>query len=422
MSPSTTVKIALAFVGLLIGAGFATGQEVIQYFVSFGLTGLWGAVLSGVLMTVMGAVIIQLGSYFLAREHNMVFRNVAHPIVSAALDGAVTLTLFAVGFVMLAGAGSTLEQQFSLPSWVGAGVMLLLVMATGMLDVDKVSGIISGITPLIIVAVVIAFCYTMFHMPADVWALQDVALSTESPVQPWWLASLNYTGLALMLGVSMCLVIGGNYPNPREAGWGGLAGGAAYMVLLLMAAIVLYLNIARVGSADVPMLRLFEEIHPAFAYIMVFVVFAMIYNTAIGMFYALGRRLTASCPERYRIVFLATCVVGYGVSFVGFSTLMNYVYPVIGYIGLAMIAVMLVAWIRSRTPIREETGRRHRIKALLTSRAHPKRRFGRTEAAALRTAARESNVPDEVIVEVLDREAVTAVQEGEAEPTKSLQP
>lgn len=38
-----TVTIALAFVGLLVGAGFASGQEVVQYFISFGTMGLWGS-------------------------------------------------------------------------------------------------------------------------------------------------------------------------------------------------------------------------------------------------------------------------------------------------------------------------------------------------------------------------------------------
>ncbi|WHF21829.1 hypothetical protein QJS66_16850 [Kocuria rhizophila] len=33
-----------------MGAGFATGQEVIQYFISFGVWGLAGAPLAGILM------------------------------------------------------------------------------------------------------------------------------------------------------------------------------------------------------------------------------------------------------------------------------------------------------------------------------------------------------------------------------------
>lgn len=404
MSPAKVVKIALAFVGLLIGAGFATGKEVIQYFISFGIPGLWGVVISGLLMTVAGAVILQLGSYFLAREHNMVFRNVGHPVVSTFLDISVTLTLFAVGFVMLAGAGSTLEQQFGLPAWIGAGIMTLLVMATGMLDVDKVSSIISGVTPLIIVAVVVAFAYTMFHLPTDVSSIDALASQSESPVQPWWLSAMNYTGLALILGVSMCLVIGGNYPDPREAGWGGLAGGALYTVLLLMSAIVMFLNFPNLGEADIPMLSLFATMHPVFALIMVFIIFAMIYNTAIGMFYALGRRLTATRQEKYRPVFLVGCLVGYAVSFLGFSTLMNYVYPAIGYIGMFMVGVMIVAWVRHRTRIGQETARRLRMRVLLRSRHDPKRRYSKRHAAMLDEVAGECVADDERLIEAIDRD------------------
>lgn len=35
------VLIALAFAGLMVGAGMATGQETVQYFMSFGTSGIW---------------------------------------------------------------------------------------------------------------------------------------------------------------------------------------------------------------------------------------------------------------------------------------------------------------------------------------------------------------------------------------------
>lgn len=412
MSYRRTLKIALAFVGLLVGAGFATGQEVIQYFISFGGLGIWGAVLAGVLMTAAGGVIIQLGSFFLAEEHNMVFRNVSHPVVSKFLDVSITLTLFAVGFVMLAGAGSTLEQQFGLPAWMGAGIMTVLVMLTGLLDVDKVSDIISGVTPLIIIAVTVAFVYTLFNLPPDISVLDGVATRAESPVRPWWLSAVNYTGLALLLGVSMCLVIGGNTPNPREAGWGGLAGGALYTVLLLMAALVLYLNIVQVGAAEVPMLALYASMHPVLAFIMVFIILAMIYNTSIGMFYALGRRLTAGRQQRYRPVFLVTCVAGYAVSFVGFGTLMNYVYPAIGYVGMVMIVVVLAWWIRQRAAIAQETGRRDRIRVMLRLRRNPARRFSGKHAARLDEIGEESNVEGKAITGAIDVEVLRDLQKN----------
>lgn len=79
VSAKKTTQVALAFIGLMVGAGFATGQEVIQYFISFGVWGLAGALLAGILMVAAGAVIINIGSYFMADEHLAVFRSVSAP-------------------------------------------------------------------------------------------------------------------------------------------------------------------------------------------------------------------------------------------------------------------------------------------------------------------------------------------------------
>lgn len=319
-------------------------------------------------MAVAGAVILQLGSYFLADEHNSVFRRIAHPTLSRTLDVVVTLTLFCIGFVMIAGAGANLEQQFGLPTWIGALIMTVLVMVTGLLDVDKVSDIISALTLLLIVAVIVGFVYTLFNMPDDFSALGELAMTEESPVSPWWLSALNYNGLALLLGVSMSLVIGGNHANMRDAGRGGLLGGIVYTLLLVLAAFTLLMNIELVEGDDVPMLTLFDSMHPAMSDVMVFVIFAMIYNTAIGMFYAMGKRITSSQPAWYTPVFLALCAAGYVVSFVGFDTLMTYVYPVLGYLGMAMVVLLVGWWIYARKRLSEESGHRDIIRDLTEQR------------------------------------------------------
>ncbi|MBD4423968.1 hypothetical protein GUG96_00605, partial [Xanthomonas citri pv. citri] len=86
--------------------------------------------------------------------------------------------------------------------------------------------------------------------------------------------------------VSMCLVIGGSITHPSEASLGGLTGGLMYTALLLMASTLLYLGYAEIGRADVPMLRLSASIAPWLGWAMVVVIYLMIFNTAIGVFYA----------------------------------------------------------------------------------------------------------------------------------------
>ncbi|OFK06181.1 hypothetical protein HMPREF2833_06485 [Kocuria sp. HMSC066H03] len=386
----------------MVGAGFATGQEVIQYFVSFGLWGLAGAVVAGILMITAGAVIINIGSYFLADEHLGVFRSVSAPVVSRFLDISVSLTLLAMGIVMLAGAGSTLEQQFGLPAWIGSAIMVAIVMLTGLLDVNKVTNIISAVTPVIFVAVIVAFVYTLMQLPVDLGAMSDLAVQADSPVSPWWLSAINYTCMALMLGVSMSLMIGGNTLDPRDAGRGGLLGGVVYTILLVMNAFALLVNFDAVGDADVPMLKLFESMHPVASLAMVFVTFLMIYNTTISMFYALGRRMTVNHRKRYVPVFLGICVLGYVISLVGFGTLMSVVYPVIGYVGMVLVVVMFIWWFRNREAIGVEAGRRTRIRALMTKRGDETKEFTAYNENQLRDATEESPADNEALTGAME--------------------
>lgn len=360
------LKVALAFVGIIVGAGFASGQEVMQYFVAFGINGLWGAAISAVVMTVMALIILQLGSYFRAGEHGEVFRRVSHPVFSKVLDIGVVITLFSTGFVMFAGAGSNLNQQWGLPIWVGAVLMVVLVLAAGMLDVDKVTTVIGAITPFIIVFITLASVYTIvsggFSSTAE---LDAAARDIETTLPHWAIAAVNYVGFNLMVAVSMAVVIGGSMFSPRVAGRGGLLGGLLYSLLIMISAITLFLTVETVGNDDMPMLSIINNLNPALGQVMAVVVYGMIFNTALGMFYALGRRLTAKTPQRFKPVYVITVALGFVLSFVGFRSLVSYVYPILGYIGLLLIAVMLVAWIRGRVRIYNESARRMRIVDLL---------------------------------------------------------
>ncbi|MGP5627703.1 YkvI family membrane protein [Corynebacterium casei] len=395
---------------MLVGAGFATGQEVVQYFTSFGINGVWGIIIAGVIMTIAGTVFLQLGSYFHASEHNAVFRKVTHPIVSKLLDIAVIFTLFAVGFVMLAGAGSNMAQQFGWPAWVGSNLMLALVLVTGLLDVDKVSNVIGLLTPTIIIAVIALLIYTLMNMPENAGEVIDIASQTEAPIGNWLLSAVNYNGLALILAVSMSLVIGGDHIRPREAGWGGVIGGVTYAILLGISGFVLLMGADKIGDSDVPMLVLVNEMGGTAGFLMAIVIFLMIFNTAIGMFYALGKRLASGCENRTYPIFVVGTLAGYGM----FKTLMNYVYPILGYMGLFMVVVLVFAWFRSLSKIRDESVRRERIKSLIRLKLHPEEKSDEKHDDVIGRELVESNLDHEVLFEDIVGE-VTEELDSDAE-------
>ena len=64
-----SLRIALAYVGVIVGAGLSSGQDILQYFLSFGRIGLIGVVVLGILNMIFGTIILTLGSYSQADKH-----------------------------------------------------------------------------------------------------------------------------------------------------------------------------------------------------------------------------------------------------------------------------------------------------------------------------------------------------------------
>lgn len=384
----------MAFIGIVVGAGFASGQEAMQYFVAFGEWGLWGIALAAGLMMVTGVSILQLGSYFQAVEHTAVYNKIASPVTAKILDWSTLITLFSIGFVMFAGGGSNINQQFpSIPVWVGGTVMLILVLLVGLMDVDRVTRVIGTITPFIIFFVVLATGYTILTADVDFASLNTWAIDNVNTSLPnWWLSALNYTGLNVMTAVSMSIVIGGNFLDNRAVGIGGVIGGFLYLILLALLVFALFFEAKDVNGEDMPVLKLITGIHPVLGVLMTFVIYGMVFNTAIGMFYALGKRLTRNNPQRFYPVYAASCIIGFILSFIGFQSLVSNVYPILGYLGLLMIVVMVYNRIKNRGMLADESDRRMRAHDLVARKLDPRQRFTKKNERELRMLAAASNM------------------------------
>lgn len=391
------LQTTLAFVGLVVGAGFASGQEVLQFFVSFGTSGLIAAGLAAVFLGIAGAAILQLGSYYHAMEHTDVFNSITRPWIARAVDLFVCLVLFCLGFVMIAGAGSNLAQQFGAPVWVGATVVSVLVILTGMLDVDKVMTIIGTITPFIIIFTLGVSVHAFATADVSIERLNAIAQTVPSPLPNWPLAVVNYVGLALILALSMALVMGGDQLNTRAAGIGGLIGGVTFGVMLLIAAGAIFVSVDRVKSADMPMLAMVNEINPALGWAMAIVIFGMIFNTAIGMFYALAKRIAGVRASWYRPALVGTTLLGFACSFLGFKTLVGKLYPIIGWVGIVIILMLVIRWLLDRPKISREVARRALIRDLVADKLHLRRRFTRRDHRRLEAELADSNLPDHTL-------------------------
>ena len=79
---------------------------------------------------------------------------------SKVFDYILVFFLFGIAVTMIAGSGSTFEQSFGIPTWLGALIMTVLIYLTLLLDFNKiVRAFRTSYTILIIMVILIAVFY-----------------------------------------------------------------------------------------------------------------------------------------------------------------------------------------------------------------------------------------------------------------------
>lgn len=348
-------KIGSAFIGIIVGAGFASGQEILQYFTSFGYWGTVGALLSTVLFAYLGMTLTRVGSKLQTSSHKEAIYKISGKYLGILVDAVIVITLFGVGVVMVAGAGSTMKQQFDMPVFLGSLIMIILMIATMLLKVDKVVAVIGSITPFLILAVVVVSIYSLTTMDTTFEEMEPFALKQPTAFPNWFIAAVNYASFNIAVGAGMSIVMGGSEKNTKVATIGGLLGGLGIGVLILLSHLAIFSRVDVVGNYDLPLLKIFDEISPILSTLMSLVLFGMIFNTGVSMFYSFVARFfdVENKRKTYPVIIL-TCVIGFILSFVGFTKLVEWLYSFIGFIGLVLILVLIFAPFKLRMDAKKE--------------------------------------------------------------------
>lgn len=269
---------------------------------------------------------------------------------------------------MLAGAGANLQQQWGLAPWIGSLIMAVGVLVVSLLDVEKVTNVLGSITPFIIALLLAAAIYTFVTMPSDFSSAAQFANDNVVSTLPnWWVSSLNYIGIALMGGISMGIVM----------------------------VVAMIFNVEGVYQESLPTLAIIDQIHPWLGIFASFVIYLMIFSTALGNIYSLGKRLTAKHPQRFLPVLIILVAVGYALSFLDFATLVGSVFPVMGYVALVMITVLFASWLgRGRGIVTKESRRRDKIRDLVLRMIDPNEKFTTAQRRELSREIFRSNISD----------------------------
>lgn len=331
-------RVATTYIGTVVGAGFASGQETLRFFAAYGPAGLAGILLATLLFCVLGISAMNLGRRRRAETHREILHHILGAPLARIMDGAITVFLGITLTVMIAGGGAIFAQQFGAPFPLGTLFTAVLAGATIMAGMRGVISANAVVVPLLTLAVLGLVAASLQHhgLGEALGALTPNA--ALAPARSWWMSALLYVSYNLVLSLSVLGPLGAEVDDRQSLLWGGLLGGLALglMAAGMMLAVSVHLPEAAV---EIPMLYL-TRFHGRFVqWFYALVLWAEIYTTAVACAYGFAGRLGQIWRYREAVV-ASVCLALVGSSF-GFSQLLALFYPLIGLFALVVLFGLL---------------------------------------------------------------------------------
>lgn len=345
VSKKNIVLFGGTFIAFLIGSGFATGQEVKQYFVSYGYMGIVGAVLTLFMFLYVGTSFITTGYRERFAKPNDIFGYYCGRYLGIFFDYFSIMFIYMSFFVMIAGAGASLNEQFGFPVYVGGILLGVLAIVTVMFGLSNIVDVIGKIGPAIAIMAILIALVSIFLNPSGLIDVENILpkINILKASSNWFFAAASYVGFCILWLAAFLSSLGKEANSEKEARLGVTLGAVGFSTAVIVVALGLMANLEDIADAMIPMLVLAKKIHPSVAFVVSLMIILGIYTTAVPLLWTACSKIAAEKTKKFRIATVILGVIGIIVGLLlPFDRLVNIVYVLNGYVGILMFVMMVI--------------------------------------------------------------------------------
>lgn len=332
------VNVATMYLGVVMGAGYASGRESWQFIGVYGPRALPGAAIAAVLFAVIAYMIAYLAIRLESEDIGTIICVVPNERISAFISNFMAAMLYMIIVSMTAAGGALMFQQFGLPRPLGGAIIALLVAITILGDFQRISSVFKYIVPPLFLCCIISCILVLLsdiQQSGPVSGYKGSELIPNLTVGVLMCVAFNMTG-TIPIGASAAR----NAISPRIGRVGSFLGGAVIGIMTFLLIVALQRDMAFTAPLDLPMLGYAGRISPVLGILYVTVLCIAIYSSATSVFYGFTSRIPEGPKKKYIIV--AAIIAGYLAGLMGFKTIVAYIYPIQAYFCLFVIFMLIV--------------------------------------------------------------------------------
>ena len=326
------ISITLVIIGALIGAGFASGQEIFSFFYIYGKNGIYGilimSILIGIFIYKSLKIIYQKQVYNYNDFLNLFIKNTKIRNVILWIVNVLLLVSF---YIMVAGFGAYFEQEIGINRIIGSIVLNLLCVIVFFSNIKGVLKASNFIVPFLIFFIFFIGIKNIVQIRTiDFYQMKN----------NWILSMLIYNSYNFIL--LMPVLISLKKQITKEKNIKKLSILVTIIILILSISIFFLLlnaNIKEIENQEMPIVYIISNYFNKYKKIYAFIVLASIFTTAISVGIGFLQNISKNSNSYPQFV-LFMCITSLLMSNIGFSKLLNFIYPVFGYIGILQIVII----------------------------------------------------------------------------------
>lgn len=336
MSKKNIFLIVSTFVATMIGAGFASGQEILSYFVIYGRRSVYG--LFGVcVIFALCSMCVMLRVYISGLESfDSYIKFVSGKNTSRFIRTCVTLFMFVSFCSMSAGTGELVHETLNIDRNIGIFVMLGVCGVIFLFDIKGILIVNSFLAPILSLALLVLGIYTFVFRDTVVFAGGILFRICNSS----FISSIIYASYNMLTAIVILCEMKHLANSKKICIYSAFLGGAAVFVIALAIWAPLSLYYGKISLGTMPFLSIVSRSGNGMKNIYSGALFASMLTTALSSGYGVIKQTEKKIKKRTVsiTVLIMACLP---VVMLGFEGIVKNVYSLFGYLGLVLLVIIL---------------------------------------------------------------------------------
>ena len=339
------LKVVFVIIGTMIGAGFASGQEVYLFFFSYGIEGIIGLIVSGFIIGFVIYKTFQIldkygtGTYKEFLDILIQKDGKIKPIINNIINVFILITFF----IMIAGFGAYFEQELGINSLIGSSILAVITFIIFMTSVKGVVKANELLVPILIGFLVVIGVINLKDL--HLLELGDYVIKTNE--SSFLLSAVLYSSYNSILLNPVLLTLKNYIRDKKQI----LKIAMISTIIIILLSIVVFLLLVRVdveiSRLEMPAVYVVTNMFSVLKYIYGFIILGSIFTTAISLGTSFLQN-TIKSKKSYKQIGAIMCITSVLVSKIGFSNLVSLLYPIFGYLGLLQILKLSITKVRMK--------------------------------------------------------------------------